>query len=84
MLSSGANYWYNCQKLRKQRLKVGSAVPVGGVKVPPTASIFPQKCGRWHFGNADGRENPAKLRPVEPQNVNYTPLYARCHWKFTL
>lgn len=29
------------------------------VKWPPTAVIFPKKCGRWHFENAVGRENPA-------------------------
>ena len=31
----------------------------------PPAAIFPQKCGRWHFENAVGRENPAKARLVD-------------------
>ena len=39
--------------------------PGGGTFTPPTAAIFPQKCGRWHFENAVGRENPAKPRPVD-------------------
>ena len=37
----------------------------GYVKWPPTGAIFPKKCGRWHFENAVGRENPAKSRPVD-------------------
>ena len=37
----------------------------GYVKQCPTAAIFPQKCGRWHFQIADGREKPAKPRPVD-------------------
>ena len=30
--------------------------PDGYVKYCPTAAIFPQKCGRWHFQIAVGRE----------------------------
>ena len=37
----------------------------GYVKQCPTAAIFPQKCGRWYFQIADGREKPAKSRPVD-------------------
>ena len=37
----------------------------GYVKWPPTGAIFPKECGRWHFENAVGRENPAKSRPVD-------------------
>ena len=35
------------------------AAPDGYVKWRPTAVIFTQKCGRWHFENAVGREIPA-------------------------
>ena len=31
----------------------------------PTAAIFPWKCARWHFQNADCRENAGKSRPME-------------------
>ena len=37
----------------------------GHVKWLPPGAIFPQKCGRWHFENAVGRENPAKPRPLD-------------------
>ena len=39
--------------------------PGGYTFTPPTAAVFPQKCGRWHFENAVGRENPVKARPVD-------------------
>lgn len=42
----------------------------GHGKEPPTAAIFQKKCGRWYFENADGREKPAKPRPVEPQMLS--------------
>ena len=31
----------------------------------PTGAIFPWKCARWHFENADCRENAGKSRPME-------------------
>ena len=37
----------------------------GHVKWLPPGAIFPQKCGRWHFENAVGRENPAKPCPLD-------------------
>ena len=52
---------YNCQKWLANSLKAGSAAPVGRYKVAPTGAIFAQKCGRWHFENAVGRENPANV-----------------------
>ena len=48
--------------------------PDGYVKLRPTATIFPQKCGRWHFGNAVGRENSAKPRPVDSILGPHRPL----------
>ena len=42
-------------------------------KWPPTAAIFPQKCGRWYFKIAVGREKPAKPRPVETPNAVHRP-----------
>ena len=45
----------------------------GYIKQCPTAAIFPQKCGRWHFENTDGRENPAKPRPVDSKNTSQWP-----------
>ena len=41
------------------------AAPDGYVKWRPSAVIFSQKCGCWHFENAIGREIPAKPRPVD-------------------
>ena len=40
----------------------------GHPKCFPTAMILPLKCARWHFENADGRENAGKSRPVDTQN----------------
>ena len=37
--------------------------------------IFPRKCGRWHFQNADGRENTAKQRPVNTKNTSQRPRF---------
>ena len=48
---------------------ISGGAPGGHVKWPPTAVIFPQKCGRWHFQNADEREKTAKARPVELKNA---------------
>ena len=49
----------------EQRLYISISAPGGYEKCLPTAAIFPRKCGRWHFQIADGRENPAKPRPVD-------------------
>ena len=52
--------------VRRQERKIDFAdAAVGRDKVIPTAAIFPQKCGRWHFENAAGREKPVKPRPVD-------------------
>ena len=56
---------YNCQNWSANSLKAGSAAPDRRYKVAPTGVISPQKCGRWHFENAVGRENPAKSRPMD-------------------
>ena len=56
---------YNCQNWSANSLKAGSAAPDRRYKVAPTGVISPQKCGRWHFENAVGRENPAKSRPTD-------------------
>ena len=37
----------------------------GYVKCCPPAAIFPRKCARWHFQNADGRDNAAIPRPMD-------------------
>ena len=37
----------------------------GYVKWCPPAVIFPQKYARWHFQNADGRDNAVILRPMD-------------------
>ena len=47
----------------------------GREKYGPTAAIFPQKCGRWYFENADGRENTGKPRPLETQNAFHRARY---------
>ena len=39
--------------------------PGGYIKCLPTAAISPEKCARWHFQNADGREKTAKPHPVD-------------------
>ena len=45
-------------------------IAAGGYKKwCPTAMILPLKCARWHFENADGRENAGKSRPVDAQNA---------------
>ena len=45
----------------------------GYVKCCPPAAIFPRKCARWHFQNADGRDNAVIPRPMEPQNTVHRP-----------
>lgn len=47
----------------------------GHGKEPPTAAIFQKKCGRWYFENADGREKPAKPRPVDTKNASRRPRH---------
>ena len=60
----------------QRKIQVASVNAAGGyVKWSPSAVIFQQKCGRWHFQIADGRDNPAKPRPVEPKNAVHRARY---------
>ena len=43
----------------------GAAAAGGYVKCCPPGAIFPRKCGRWHFQNADGRDNAVIPRPMD-------------------
>ena len=63
------------RKIRHQRkIHVDIVSAAGGyIKWPPTAVIFPLKCGRWYFQNADGRENTAKLWPLDSKNAFHRP-----------
>ena len=45
----------------------------GYMKCCPPAAIFPRKCARWHFQNADGRDNAVIPRPMESQNTVHRP-----------
>ena len=75
---SGNEYAQNVSSINGKSMLISGGAAGGYVKWCPTAAIFPQKCGRWHFQIADGRENHAKPRPLDtlkmPSNGRAGPL----------
>ena len=66
---SGNEYAQNVSSINGKSMLISGGAAGGYVKQCPTGAIFPQKCGRWYFQNAVGRENPAKARPLDTQNA---------------
>ena len=66
---SGNEYAQNVSSINGKSMLISGGAAGGYVKWCPTGAIFPQKCGRWHFQNADGRDFPAKPRPLDTQNA---------------
>ena len=62
---SGNEYAQNVSSINGKSMLISGGAAGGYVKWCPTGAIFPQKCGRWYFQNAVGRENPAKARPLD-------------------